>query len=43
MLTDVNLKNMYGGASWVYFALGGAISFLIGLIDGIFRPLKCNR
>lgn len=30
-----------GGYAW-YMVLGGAIAFLIGVIDGYLRPLKCN-
>ena len=26
----------------IYIVIGGAITFLIGVIDGFLRPLKCN-
>lgn len=34
-----------GGAFSVgaIFAIGGIITFLIGVIDGYVRPLKCNK
>ncbi len=43
-LTKENLKEINGGAisvGWLAFVPFG-VSFLIGLIDGYIRPLKCN-
>lgn len=43
-LTNHELSNINGGA----ISLGGAalislgVAFLVGVIDGYFRPLKCN-
>lgn len=43
-LNDNELMNIEGGAIKVglVIGIGAGITFLIGLIDGIFRPLKCN-
>ena len=27
----------------LYIAIAGAVTFIIGVIDGFLRPLKCNR
>jgi len=45
MITDKELKSIYGGGfSWTTLGgLGGIIAFLSGFIDGLFRPLSCNR
>jgi len=38
-----NLKQIEGGISiWGAVGIGSAIVFLIGVVDGFFRPLKCN-
>ncbi len=37
------LVNIDGGIStWGAIGIGAAVVFVIGVIDGIFRPLKCN-
>ena len=43
-LNDKELMNVEGGAAKFGIALGIAagVTFIIGLIDGLFRPLKCN-
>ena len=43
-LNDKELMNVEGGAMNFGIALGIAagVTFLIGVIDGLFRPLKCN-
>ena len=43
-LNNVELKEISGGGVNFGIAVGIAagITFLIGLIDGIVRPLKCN-
>ena len=43
-LSDKELMNVGGGAVKIGLVVGIAagITFLIGLIDGIIRPLKCN-
>lgn len=45
ILTNVELSNIKGGAlTWKFLAsvLGGAATFLIGVLDGLFRPLACK-
>ena len=38
-----DLEKIEGGASvWGVIGIGSAIVFLIGVVDGFFRPLKCN-
>ena len=35
--------NICGGIStWLALGIGAAVTFLIGVIDGFIRPLKCN-
>lgn len=35
--------SIYGGVSpWVIAGIGAGLVFLIGVIDGFVRPLKCN-
>ena len=43
-INDNELKNIDGGGVNVGLLVGIAagVTFLIGLIDGIIRPLKCN-
>lgn len=43
-LTKEELKNINGGISITgkLLLVGGIISFIIGVIDGFTRPLKCN-
>lgn len=38
------LLNVKGGAiKWaIVGAVGTVVTFLIGVVDGYFRPLKCN-
>lgn len=44
ILTENELNNIKGGFTILHKLLfaGGLITFVIGLIDGIIRPLKCN-
>lgn len=44
-MSNEELKNVWGGIGKTYFygILAGTITFLIGLIDGIIRPVKCNE
>ena len=38
------LINIKGGANCVALGIGSTlVSFLIGLLDGYLRPLKCNK
>ena len=43
-LNDKELMNINGGGVNIGLVVGIAagVTFLIGLIDGIIRPLKCN-
>ena len=43
-LTIENTKNISGGGITVWGAIGIAtgVIFIIGVIDGFVRPLKCN-
>ena len=43
-LKDKELMNIEGGAIKIGLVVGIAagITFIVGLIDGIIRPLKCN-
>ncbi len=43
-ISDNELKNINGGGISLGFIVGLAagVTFLIGVIDGIVRPLKCN-
>lgn len=44
-LQDEELIALNGGAVkyGLWTIIGGAITFLIGIIDGYLRPLPCNR
>ncbi len=43
-LTNEELQSINGGGIHVGFlmGLGAAVTFIIGVIDGLVRPLKCN-
>ena len=42
-MTDNELKVIKGGAGvGTYILIGGLVVFIIGVIDGYIRPLKCN-
>lgn len=42
-LEEYELKELKGGAGiGTYILIGGLIVFLIGVVDGYIRPLKCN-
>ncbi len=42
-VTDNELKTIKGGAGiGTYILIGGLVVFVIGIIDGYIRPLKCN-
>jgi len=46
-LTDDELLNVKGGAKGLFtgilFGIAGAITILIGIIDGYINPMKCNN
>lgn len=41
-LTNKELKEIKGGGVGTYLLIGGIVIFVIGVIDGYIRPLKCN-
>lgn len=43
-LNDKELMNVDGGAVKIglLVGIGAGVTFLIGVLDGFFRPLKCN-
>ena len=42
-IKNEKLVSIEGGIStWGAIGIGTAVVFVIGVIDGIFRPLKCN-
>ena len=43
-IKDKELMNVEGGAIklGIAFGIAAGVTFLIGIIDGLFRPLKCN-
>lgn len=43
-LTNEELKNVDGGALklGIGLAIVAGVTFVIGFIDGLIRPLKCN-
>lgn len=45
MMTEKELKVIEGGAVNWFLAgtIGGIIVFLSGFVDGLFRPLSCNK
>lgn len=45
MINNTELKEVEGGSSkWIIAGVaGGIISFVIGIVDGYLRPLKCNK
>ncbi|HHX16438.1 MAG TPA: hypothetical protein GX725_00780 [Mollicutes bacterium] len=43
ILKNEELNNVYGGGFGLWLAIGSLITFLIGVVDGYVRPLKCNK
>lgn len=41
-LSKNELNSISGGGISGYLILGGIVTFIIGIIDGFTRPLKCN-
>ncbi len=41
-LKKTELLNIHGGGFGFGIIIAAGIAFLIGVIDGIIRPLKCN-
>ena len=42
-LNNEEMLNVKGGAGKLWGVLGAGIVFLIGLIDGLLNPRKCNN
>jgi hypothetical protein len=42
-LKDTELNDICGGGFGLCLAIGGLVTFLIGVIDGYVRPLRCNN
>lgn len=45
LLNENELNNIHGGgfSYGIAMFIGGLITFVIGMIDGYVRPLKCNK
>ena len=44
ILNEKELMEIEGGAKYSFIIAIGAIgTFIIGILDGILRPLKCNN
>lgn len=44
MLSDNELSNINGGASWgIWSILGGVVTFILGFYEGIINPVKCGK
>ena len=43
-ITDNELKKIDGGGVnfGAIFGIAAGVTFIIGVIDGLFRPLRCN-
>ena len=42
-IEEEELKKVEGGITvWGAIGIGAAVVFIIGAVDGYFRPLKCN-
>jgi hypothetical protein len=43
-ITNEELKQLTGGgiSVWGGIGIGALITFLVGVVDGFVRPLKCN-
>lgn len=42
-LKEEELRSIKGGGLGVCILIGGIVIFIIGVIDGYVRPLKCNK
>ncbi len=43
-MNNTELKEIYGGVSWgVWSLIGSAVTFILGLLDGIINPMKCGQ
>ena len=42
-LSEQELHNIKGGGAAIYLLISAGVTFLIGVIDGYVRPLKCRK
>lgn len=43
-MSELELKEVVGGAGWGFWTvLGGAVTFVMGFIDGLINPIKCGK
>ncbi len=43
-MSKTELISVVGGASWGFWTIiGGAVSFVLGLIEGLVNPIKCGK
>lgn len=43
-ISKENLEKLEGGVSiWLGVAIVAAVIFVVGVVDGYVRPLKCNN
>lgn len=42
MISNNELKQINGGGFGLGILIGGLVTFVIGVIDGYVRPLKCR-
>lgn len=43
LLSKNELLMVRGGGSGIAWIIAAAASFLIGIVDGIFNPVACNK
>lgn len=43
VLSNEYLMNVSGGGVGKWIIIGGVVTFLVGVVDGFLRPLKCNK
>lgn len=42
-LANVELMSVCGGSRALWLIIGGGILLIVGIIDGIINPQKCNN
>ncbi len=44
MMNKSELTQVVGGAGWGFWTIvGGAVSFVLGFIEGLVNPVKCGK
>lgn len=43
VISEAELNNIRGGGFGLWLAIVGLVTFVIGVIDGYVRPIKCNK